>query len=248
MKKKIVAIIQARMGSSRLPGKNLEDILGKPMLVRVVERARLVKAIDTIVVATTTDPLDNRIVDVCQLHGYKVFRGSVNDVLDRYYRAAKENNAEVIVRLCADSPLIDAGLIDEVVSAFLSADPQVDYASNRIYRNYPIGLDVEVFSFAVLEKAFNESKAGYQREHVTPYMYEPLTPCKVMSVTGKKSLGHYRWTVDTPEDLELMRKIYQHFEGKDNFTWLEVIDLMRKNHELADININITQKNYKSCG
>lgn len=248
MKKNVVAIIQARMGSSRLPGKTLADIAGKPMLVRVVERARLAKTIDAIVIATTTNPLDDKIVDLCQLHGYKVFRGNINDVLVRYYLAAKENNAEIIVRLCADSPLIDAGLIDEVVLAFLSAFPHVDYASNRIYRNYPIGLDVEVFSFAALEKAFNNAKAGYQREHVTPYMYEPETPCKAMSVTGKNLLGHYRWTVDMPEDLELVRKIYQHFKGRNDFTWLEVVDLMRKNPELANINVNVAQKDYKSCG
>jgi spore coat polysaccharide biosynthesis protein SpsF (cytidylyltransferase family) len=246
MKRRIVAIIQARMGSSRLPGKTLADIAGQPMLVRVVERARRARTLDAIVVATTLDPLDDKIVKECHLHKYKVFRGSVADVLDRYYQAAKENQAEIIVRLCADSPLIDPGLIDEVVLAFLSADPPVDYASNRIQRTYPIGLDAEVFSLAALEKAWKEAKNKYQREHVTPFMYEPGSPCAALSVVGKETAGQYRWTVDKPEDLVLVEKIYQHFAGRDDFSWLEVVELMKKNPLLAEININVKQKDYQN--
>jgi spore coat polysaccharide biosynthesis protein SpsF len=246
VKKHVVAIIQARMGSNRLPGKTIADVVGCPMLVRVVERIKRAKTIHTVVVATTTDTVDQVIVDLCKLHKYKVFRGSVNNVLDRYYQAAKANKAEVIVRLCADSPLIDTNLIDDVVTAFLSSNPPVDYASNRLHRTYPMGLDAEVFSLEVLNKAWREAKAEYQKEHVTPYMYEPGTPCKVLSVTGEKMLGHYRWTVDMQEDLELVRKIYQCFGGKDTFTWLEVIDLMNKEPTLATINSNVQQKDYKA--
>lgn len=244
-KKRIVAIIQARMGSSRLPGKVMADIAGQPMLVRVVERTLRARILDAVVVATTVDSLDDAIMELCQSRGYTVFRGSVFDVLDRYYQAAKYYQAEVVVRLTADSPLIDPCLIEQTVSTFLSASPAVDYASNRIVRTYPIGLDTEVFSFNALARTWSEADDDYYREHVTPYMYEPGTPCSILSVESDEPLGHYRWTVDTPEDLKLIRHIYRHFDGHDNFTWGDVVDLMRRKPELVAINAGVKQKQYR---
>jgi spore coat polysaccharide biosynthesis protein SpsF (cytidylyltransferase family) len=243
--KNIIAIIQARMGSSRLPGKTLMDVDGKPLLVRVIERARLARSLHNIVVATTIDKSDDKIADLfCSLN-YKLFRGSIYDVLDRYYQAAKENRADLIVRLCADSPLIDPELIDEVVFAFLAAIPPVDYASNRLERTYPVGLDVEVFSFHALESAWKNAKSKYQREHVTPYMYEPGSQCKALSVISNEQNEQYRWTVDMTEDLELVKRIYRHFAGRIDFSWHEVIELMRNKPEYAKLNLHVRQKDFK---
>ena len=153
---KIVAIIQARIGSTRLPDKVSADIAGQPMLAHVVNRTRRAKALDAVVVATTTQPADDAIVRVCQKRGWPYFRGSEEDVLDRYYQAASAFLADVIVRITSDCPLIEPEIIDKVVDEFRHYSPAVDYVSNILTRTFPQGLDVEVMSFDALKKAWQE--------------------------------------------------------------------------------------------
>jgi spore coat polysaccharide biosynthesis protein SpsF len=243
---KTVAIIQARMSSTRLPGKVLKPAGGRTMLERMVERVRQAKAVDQVVVATTTDPSDEALVRACRRYNVKVFRGSLPDVLDRYYQAAKLHQAEIIVRLTGDCPLIDPHLIDDVVNALIIK--QVDFACNRLpppfTRTYPIGLDVEACTFSALENAWRNADQKHEREHVLPYLYAKPGRFKVLQLNAPEDLGHLRLTLDTPEDLVLLRRIYRHFKGRNNFSWLEVVDLWREKPEMFAINARVKHKTY----
>ena len=248
-----IAFIQARTTSSRLPNKVMADIGGRPMLAWVVERTRRAASLSKVVVATTTDPADDPIVAYCQQQGYEVFRGHPTDVLDRYYQAAKQHQAFVVVRITADCPLIDPGLIDRTVrflwggfiTSTLTAAPPYDFTANRLPppwgRTYPIGLDVEVCTFKALEKAWQRAKKPHQREHVMPYIYETEGKFRILLVNHEKDLGHLRWTVDTPEDLQLVREIVSRFPD-DTFTWLDVLELFEKEPQLAEINAHVPHK------
>lgn len=244
----VVAVIQARMGSTRLPGKVLADIEGQPMLARVVERARRARNVERTVVATTTDPADEPVVALCAARGYEFTRGHPTDVLDRYLQAARETAAQVVVRITADCPLIDPEVVDRTVEAFLAAWPEVDYASNRIVRTYPIGLDVEVVRREALERAAVEAREPYHREHVTPYFYEAPGRFRVVSVEAGGDYGRLRWTVDTPEDLAFVREVYRRFGGRDDFGWREVLDLLAREPDLIAINAHVRQKGYREVG
>lgn len=272
-KPRTVAIIQARMGSQRLPGKVLLDIAGQPMLARVYERTRLAGAVDQVVVATTDQPDDDPIAELCEGRGYACYRGSLPDVLDRYCQAARQFGAEVIVRVTADCPLIDPGVIDRTVEAFygLTApqdqplstglpgeiqpasaspwQPAYDFAANRLPppwgRTYPIGLDVEVCTATALEAAWREADLPYQREHVMPFFYDNLQRFRVLLVNAEANFGALRWTVDTPEDLDLLRRIYAAFPGRDDVSWLEALDLTERHPELTQINAGIAAKDYR---
>jgi spore coat polysaccharide biosynthesis protein SpsF len=241
----IVGIIQARMASRRLPGKVLEDIHGLPMLARVVERARRAHTLDLVVVATTTDPEDRAIVELCESRGYPFFRGHPTDVLDRYQNVAREFKADVVVRLTADCPLIDPAVVDKTVGAFLAAVPPVDFVTNRYIddRTYPIGLDVEVCSAAALQQAWEHADRPYQREHVMPYLYEVEGRFRTLHVRTSPSYGSLRWTVDTADDLALVREIYANFGERDDFSWLEVLRLLDEHPELAGVNAAVEHKN-----
>lgn len=243
-KERIVAILQARMSSSRLPGKVLKDLGGQPMLARVVERARRAKNVSEVAVATTIDPSDDALVKFCAERGYPCHRGSLYDVLDRYYRAALEFQADVVVRLTADCPLIDPGLIDLTVDEFLRSG--VDFAANRLpppwKRTYPIGLDVEVCRFAALERAWLEAEQPFEREHVMPYLYDTPGRFKMLVLDNDVDYGSLRWTVDTPEDLEFARTIYSAFGGRDDFGWLDVLAVVQQHPEWAQINAGIAHK------
>ena len=170
---KIISIIQARLGSTRLPGKVLKPILSRPMLSYMLERVKAAKRIDALMIATTENKSDQPIVEFCRSEKIKCFRGSENDVLDRYYQAARSVQAEIIVRLTADCPLIDPAVVDEIVEAFLTKYPNIDFASNVKPATFPDGMDIEVFSFAALEWAWKETKNPLEREHVTPYFMTP---------------------------------------------------------------------------
>lgn len=265
MKPKTVAIVQARMASSRLPGKILLDIGGQPMLVWVVERTRRAQTVDEVVVATTTDACDEPVAALCQARGYPCYRGSAFDVLDRYYQAARQRQAEIVVRITADCPLIDPDLIDQAVKAFAglalnaSKDGQpVDskltfpyvFVANRLPppwgRTYPIGLDIEVCSFAGLELAWKEATLPHQREHVMPFFYEQPERFHILLLNHEVNYGDLRWTVDTPQDLELLRQIASHFPGRDDFSWLEVLELIRTHPELTQINAQVQPKDYRT--
>lgn len=243
---KIVAIIQARMGSSRLPGKVLMQICGEPMLSWVIKRASKATLINQIIVATTTEANDDAIEEFCQLNHVICFRGSSADVLDRYYQSAKLYLADVIIRLTADCPLIDPTLIDDTITAFLKSS--VDFAANRLpppfKRTYPIGLDVEVVSMVALELAWRESTLLFEREHVMPYLYEKKDRFKVLTLDSDVDYGSYRWTVDTQKDLVFIQSLVKKFGCRMDFSWMEVIKLLENNPELMKINAKEQHKSY----
>ena len=236
-KMRVVAIIQARMGSTRLPGKVMKDIGGETMLARVVWRARRAKLLDEVVVATTNKAVDAPIVSECTKLGVPVFRGDEQDVLDRYYRSAQANRAEAIVRITSDCPLIDPEIIDDVVRAFLKTKP--DYASNTFF---PRGLDVEVITMASLERAWHESNKSYHRVHVTPYIYQNRDLFRLLSVKAEEDYSSYRWTVDTREDLNFVRSVYGRFDNQDTFGWHDVLKVLDREPELVELNHHILQK------
>jgi spore coat polysaccharide biosynthesis protein SpsF len=237
---KIVAIIQARMASTRLPGKVLMDLGGQTVLARVVDRLRRTGRIEEIVVATTDSIVDDSIVQECHQLKVEYFRGSENDVLDRYYRAAQVYAAGAVVRVTADCPVIDPQLVDETILVF--EQQRADYASNVFPRTYPRGLDTEVFTVAALEQAWRKTPNIYEREHVTPYLYQHPELFRLVSQRGQIDYSHYRWTLDTAEDLELLRIIYARFSNRDYFSWSEVIRLMEREPELAELNSRVVQK------
>ncbi|HSV86177.1 MAG TPA: glycosyltransferase family protein [Levilinea sp.] len=239
-----VAIIQARMTSSRLPGKVMHDIGGEPMLARVVERVRRARTVHTVCVATTEHPVDDPVVALCAERGYPLWRGSEFDVLDRYYRAAQQFAADVIVRVTADCPVIDPDVIDQTVHAFFESG--VDFAANRLpppwKRTWPIGLDTEVVWFTALERAWREASEKYQREHVMPYFYDQEGRFKIMVLDTDPDYGSLRWTVDTPADLELIRRVYTHFDNRADFSWKDVLALFQREPDLAVINAGVRHK------
>jgi spore coat polysaccharide biosynthesis protein SpsF len=237
---RIIAIIQARMGSSRLPGKVLLDLGGTTVLARVVNRLRRANLIDDIVVATTDRAPDDAIVAECLRLKVRSFRGSENDVLDRYYQAARTHAADVIVRITSDCPAIDSELVDETIDAF--ERQHGDYASNSMTRTYPRGLDAEVFTLAAIERAWREARQAYEREHVTPYFYEHPELFRLVSQQGHTDYSQYRWTLDTIQDLELLRALYAAFGNQDNFSWREAIALCELKPELPELNSRVPQK------
>jgi len=237
-----VAIVQARMGSVRLPGKVLADLDGEPMLARCLNRAARAQSLDELVVATTTRPADDVLERLCAARGWPCFRGSEDDVLDRYYRAARAHRADAVVRITSDCPLIDPGLIDEVVRTFACEPADLDYVSNFVpERTYPRGLDTEVLHLAALERAWREDDNPAWREHVSEYVLHHPEQFRIRGVTHQPSLAHLRWTVDTPEDLQLLRRIFTHF-GHDRFDWREVLAVVRKHPDWAALNAHVQQK------
>lgn len=241
---KVVCIIQARMGSTRLPGKVMLDLCGKTVLERVVERVRKVKNIDEIVIATTTKKDDDIIVNKALKCNVKIFRGSEDDVLSRYYFAAKKYNADVIVRITSDCPLIDPAVTESVIDYYLKNVYKFDYVSNTLERTYPRGLDTEVFSFKSLEKAFAEAILERDREHVTTYIWKNPDVFKLGCYKNDKDYSHLRWTLDTSEDYELIKRIYNYFCSFNNlnFRMIDVINLYKVDNELISINNMVKQK------
>lgn len=237
----VVCIIQARIGSTRLPGKVLIPIMGKPMLQQVVERVAKSRLIDKIIIATTHKPQDDPLAALCDASQWSYYRGSEDDVLDRYYQAAKQNHADVIVRITSDCPLIDPSVLDLVVATFLSTAPTVDYASNVVVRTYPRGLDTEVFSFNALERAWSDDKAPNWREHVTPYIHQQPGLFRLQHVVNPVDYSRYRLTVDTPADMALIQRIYEFF-GETIFTWRDVLNVLAEHPDWVQINADIEQK------
>ena len=233
---KTVAIIQGRMTSRRLPGKILADIAGRPQLQHVVERARAAGVFDAVVFATSTDATDDPVEVLCAKEGIPFFRGSLEDVLDRYAAAAAAYGADIITRLTADCPLLDPAVIKRVVDAF---DPEKDdYVSNSLERTFPKGLDTEVFSRAALVTAAKEARAPQEREHVTPYMHDP-TRFRIAQVKQKDDRSSLRWTVDRPEDLAFVRAVYAEL-GNGIFGQEEILALLKKRPDIQKINEGIS--------
>ena len=237
---KITAIIQARMGSTRLPGKVLMDLAGESVLARVIQRVRRSALVQEVAVATTKSAADDPIVSECVRLGTRAFRGSEHDVLDRYFRAAQQFGGEAVLRITADCPLIDPILIDQLVEAF--TERRVDFACNVLPRTYPRGLDAELFTVRALEKAWRLADAPHQREHVTPVLYDRPDVFSMIFVRGERDYSRYRWTLDTADDLRLIRTIYENFGNRIDFTWRDVIGLMERNPQLERINAHVVQE------
>jgi spore coat polysaccharide biosynthesis protein SpsF len=242
------------MGSTRLPGKVLKDIEGATMLARVVQRLSRSRLIHEVLIATTDRAADDAIVEECRRCSVQIFRGDEDDVLDRYFRASQLTKAEVVVRITSDCPLIDPGVTDKTIAAFLNPallNPALlnlqrpappDYASNVVVRTYPRGLDTEVMTAQALERCWRVAKQSYERTHVTPYIYEHPGEFKILSVTGEADFSRHRWTVDTPEDLEFVRAIYARFKSRDDFREADILALLEHEPELMELNRSIMQK------
>ncbi len=237
---KVIAIVQTRMGSTRLPGKVLKDLEGKSVMARVIERLRRCKLLNDVVIATTDGSSDDVIVQECRRLAVSVSRGDEQNVLDRYYRAAQLFKADVVVRVTSDCPLIDPEITDKTIAAFLEVRP--DYASNVRERTYPRGLDTEVFTFDALARTWRVASKPYERVHVTPYIYEHPQEFRILSVTGDKDYSSHRWTIDTPEDLEFIRAVYARLKDKPTFLWTDVLQVLDREPKLIEINSGIEQK------
>jgi spore coat polysaccharide biosynthesis protein SpsF len=230
-----VAIIQARMGSMRLPGKVLADICGKPLLQRLIERVSATPGISRVVVATTTELADDVLAGWCLANEVSVYRGSVDDVLDRFWQCAQQHPAEFIVRITADDPLKDPEVIAKALDLCASSH-EVDYVSNTLQPSYPEGLDIEVVRFRTLERAAREATLPSEREHVTPYVWKHPDRFVLRGFSMKPDLSHWRWTVDKPADLELVRRIFAHFSDQPLVGHQAVIAWLNENPELLAIN------------
>lgn len=240
---KTVIIVQARMTSTRLPGKVLKEVMGKPLLEYQIERLRRVKLADGIVIATTTNDTDMPIVELCARLGVPVTRGSEHDVLARYYEAATQHRADVIVRVTSDCPVIDPAVIDEAIRFYLDQRAEYDYVSNALTQSYPYGMAAEVFPFEVLEEAHREAKAEPEREHVTPFIYTRPERYRIGHVVHPENHSHHRWTVDTPEDFELVRRIIEVlYPVKPEFDTQDILTLLKRHPEWVEINANVRQK------
>jgi spore coat polysaccharide biosynthesis protein SpsF len=228
------------MGSQRLPGKSLVDICGKPLLGRIIDRVAASRLVDALVVATTTSPEDDPLVDLSRRKGAGVFRGSADDVLDRFYKAAREYAADIVIRITADDPFKDPDVIDLVVGNLLD-DAALDYASNTIEPTFPEGLDVEAFRFSALARAWEEATLPSEREHVTPFIWKQPDRFRIKNVRNVADLSRLRWTLDYPEDLEFTREIYSRLEGGGIFKMNTILRLLADEPQLARINAGFSR-------
>jgi len=236
-----VAIIQARMGSTRLPGKVLMPLAGRPMLAHVVERMRRTDGLDEVVVATSLLPEEEPLVELCRSLAVRCVRGSPLDVLDRYRQAAAEADAGTVIRITSDCPLISPRVTRAVLDAYLTGG--CDYCSNCHQRTYPRGLDTEVFSRAALDAAAGEAREPGEREHVTPFIWRRPQRFRLREVTDPVDRSNLRWTVDTPEDYALAGRIYAAMlPDRPAFDYAEVLELLRQNPEWSALNAHVEQK------
>lgn len=232
-------IIQARMRSTRLAGKVLKKLCGKEILWHVVKRCKQSKLAQQVIVATSTDSSDDVIYKFCEKQEFQVYRGSLNNVLSRYYNAAKYYKLDIIVRVTSDCPLIDPDIIDQCVKMFLKS--KSDYASNILNRNFPRGLDCEVFSFKALKIANEKAKKAEEKEHVTPYIYSSNK--NISCSVGKEYQGNFRLTVDEIDDYRLLKYIYNKFYKINSIINIkEVISYLKKNPRIANINQGVKNK------
>ncbi|WP_061249369.1 aminotransferase class III-fold pyridoxal phosphate-dependent enzyme [Leptospira alstonii] len=242
---KVLAIVQARMGSTRFPNKVMKPILGKPMIGLLLERLSFSKKIDQIILATSIDSKNDSLEKYVRELGFEVFRGSENNVLDRYFQAAKKFNAQVIVRVTGDCPMIDPELVDSVIEAF--EKEKVDYLTNTNPPTYPDGLDTEVFTFSSLERAHKETTRSIDQEHVTPFIRESDF-FTTKNFSYNEDLSRERWTVDEPEDFEVVKSVFEEFSPRTDFSWLEVLDLFKKKPKLFHANRHLVRNEGASMG
>lgn len=246
MPRPVVAIVQARMGSTRLPGKVLRPIVGKPMLTHVLDRLERVANIDRVVVATSSHEREAPIVELVDGRPLTdLFRGSETDVLARYRYAAESFGARTVVRITADCPLIDPGVVEACVAAFLAGSGEIDYLSNSLERTFPRGLDTEVLSFEALESAFKEAVVEADREHVTPFIWRQPERFRLANFAAQEDHSELRLTVDTADDLRLVRKIYQAlYPVRPDFALRDVLALLARHPTWPRLNRHVEQKAY----
>lgn len=234
---KILAIIQARVGSTRLPRKALKEINGQPSVYWVIERLKHAETIDQIVLATTDLPEDKALVDIAKENGIESYCGSEDDVLDRFYKAAKRYKGEIIVRITADCPLLDPKVIDKVVRFYLQNKDKYDYVSNTVSVSYPDGLDVEVFLFKTLEIAWKEARLASEREHVTAYILKNAGKFRLFNIKNEQDFSHLRWTLDNHEDLVFVQDVYSNLYKEGSMFYMhDILDLINRKPELLEIN------------
>lgn len=239
---RIGVIVQARMGSTRLPSKVMKNIVDKPMLQHVINRLSRSRLINEIIIAIAQEK-DTPLLGIVEKLGVKSFKGSREDVLDRYYQAAKVYKIDVIVRVTSDCPLIDPEVVDKIIAFYLRDKDIVDYVSNSIKRSYPLGLDAEVFPFDVLKRVWQEADKPHQREHVTRYIYRHPEIFRLANVENNEDLSCMRWTVDEERDLEFVKEVYKRLYKEDKiFLMGDILNLLRREPQLIEINKNVKQK------
>jgi len=240
---KVVAIIQARMGSTRLPGKVLAPLQGEPLILRVIQRAQRIPRVDRVIVATSNAPRDDVLVDRLVESSVEIYRGSEDDVLARYQEAAAAAEADVVVRITGDCPLICPSVSGAVVQDFLEHSASCDYASNTRIRTFPRGLDTEVMSAGALARAFREATSPSDREHVTPFIWRNPDAFALRDWVDPVDRSHFRLTVDTPEDLSLAERLYEALHPRDPFfDYAAILECLTRHPEWAGINQGIEQK------
>ncbi len=235
---KIIALIQARMGSTRLPGKIMLPLAGKPAISHVYERTALIHNVDQVAILTSTSKREKPLIDLCGKEGYTLFQGSETDVLDRYFQAAVAFGADIIIRITGDCPLIDPVESNKVVEELLRSG--VDYCSNTNPPYLPDGLDTEVFTFSALERAWKQAKKQQEREHVTLYMYSNPDVFSTRFVKYSNDYGHLRLTLDEEPDFHLLEKVFNHLAAENKFGNLkEILDILKKYPRISNINQEI---------
>lgn len=234
----VIAIIQARLNSTRLPNKVLKKINNKTILEIIVDRVSKSKYIDKIVIATSVAEGDDKLCEFIQNNlSCDIVRGSLNNVLERFYKVSDRYKSKYIVRITADDPFKDPLLIDKCIETILN-DSAIDYCSNTMVPTYPEGLDVEVFKTSALNKAYKEASLLSEKEHVTPYIWKNKNIFKTFNVTNDENLSNWRWTVDKPEDFTFATEIYKHFYYNFNISYKDIVEYIKQNPDLLKINNN----------
>jgi glutamate-1-semialdehyde 2,1-aminomutase len=234
--KKIVAVVQARMGSTRFKNKVMKPVLDIPLIEILLKRLSASRKVDEIILATSVEASNNPLVDFVDQLGYRTYRGSEDNVLERFYEAAKYVAADIVIRITGDCPLVDGALVDSVVESYISAN--VDYCSNILPPTFPDGLDIEVFSFSALEKSYLEAQEKFDKEHVTTYM-RFSEKFSIYNLSNEIDLSQSRWTVDDPEDLIVITNVFEYFKPRINFSWREVVLLANEQPKLFEANTNL---------
>jgi len=234
---KVIAAIQARMASTRLPGKVMKEILGRPVIWHIFSRLKQAKLVNQIIIATSNNPDDKVIAGFAKANAIDCYTGSENDIVDRLYQPMKQFKADAIVRITADCPLADPGIVDKVTGLFLDAKGGYDYVSNINPPTFPDGLDTEIFSFTALERVWHETKTPFEREWIAANFFEHPEKFRLGNVTNDSDLSHMRWTVDYQDDFDFVMEIYKRLYRPDKtFLMEDVLDLLKKYPELSKIN------------
>ncbi len=239
--RKVVGIVQARMGSTRLPGKSMAPLMGRPMLAVLLERVKSAQRVSEWMVATSALPIDDPIAELTSRLGVGCFRGSENDCLDRYYQASRQAGADVIVRITGDNPLVEASFVDWSLEQFLGSSSETEYMDSSSSNTFPLGLSLEIFSYSALQVAWREDRSPHMREHVTPFIREHPHRFPTCLLHADADYSFMRWTVDTAEDLKFVRSLFESF-GRLDFSWREALDRVQQHPEWMEINRHVVQR------